>query len=662
MSRSSRWNWERHTFAKIRGEEPHARDASPTQTDADTRSAPEPVDPMNADMDMKRSSSSMRSVSTPMAGSVASRATSPGSTTSLNSFTDTSDLETETETETEDEVAHLNAREIQESRLPFLYPVPRSVADTVPTDRRDSAGLVSGCSTPRLSEHPEYARLAGSTISGGPISMRAMPTKRPSLPQAGSPGSYRTVHRSPAPVKNLHDNRLRANMTFRDTGLLSRGSVGGTDPVAHSPTSDPARSPLRMTNTSPHTSAPPTPSLIALSRRGSLMAGQPTMWMTSNAPTPLASRPGSGHVSPVLSRTPSVFYSPYAADASRDTGSWISRPPSPIFEGAVAEGTSSTQEYVPLWKRRATAPLQLVAGHRTSLAPNDALHANLEDLDIGSPKSPFIMSDPLNLLQHVSQSLNALNRGSLSRRSSRLPPLHVDWSPTVSSFFSKPAPKDGEEELPSYVCTAHIEGFLPRKMELDAPHKPAADRAWTTYYFVLHGTQIHVYNTDISRLYTPGCSLARFWELMPATTVHVHPKNQAEGAAQAEQRAGDAPHAIEQALKQHHVHTYMLLNGECGLATDYTKREHVIRVRLERQQFLLQLRNDAHVVDWIEALHAGINVCTDLDERPMPKFHTLPRRRRRRRGSEAVALHPEPSPRSEHYASRSPAPMVPTAS
>ena len=84
--------------------------------------------------------------------------------------------------------------------------------------------------------------------------------------------------------------------------------------------------------------------------------------------------------------------------------------------------------------------------------------------------------------------------------------------------------------------------------------------------------------------------------------------------------------------------SYSLQWGECGFAADYTKRRHVIRVRAEGEQFLLQTRNDFHLVEWIEALQAAINVSLDLDGRPMPKFATLPRRRRRRRGSEAIAL------------------------
>lgn len=77
------------------------------------------------------------------------------------------------------------------------------------------------------------------------------------------------------------------------------------------------------------------------------------------------------------------------------------------------------------------------------------------------------------------------------------------------------------------------------------------------------------------------------------------------------------------------VATYSLHRAESGLAADYTKRQNVVRVRLDGEQFLIQCLNRRHVVQWIEALQASANVTFDLDERPMPKFITLPRRRRR---------------------------------
>jgi hypothetical protein len=96
------------------------------------------------------------------------------------------------------------------------------------------------------------------------------------------------------------------------------------------------------------------------------------------------------------------------------------------------------------------------------------------------------------------------------------------------------------------------------------------------------------------------------------------------------------------------VRNYTLQSAESGLAADYLKRRHVVRVRAEGEQFLLQTRSDRHVVDWIEALQAATNVSMDLESRAMPKFITLPRRRRRRRrNADGTTLSPEEQERRD---------------
>jgi len=52
--------------------------------------------------------------------------------------------------------------------------------------------------------------------------------------------------------------------------------------------------------------------------------------------------------------------------------------------------------------------------------------------------------------------------------------------------------------------------------------------------------------------------------------------------------------------EQYLLHSYALHNAESGLGTDYVKRQNVIRIRMEGQQFLLQARDVASVVDWVE--------------------------------------------------------------
>ncbi|CAK5275748.1 unnamed protein product [Mycena citricolor] len=90
------------------------------------------------------------------------------------------------------------------------------------------------------------------------------------------------------------------------------------------------------------------------------------------------------------------------------------------------------------------------------------------------------------------------------------------------------------------------------------------------------------------------------------------------------------------------IRAYTLQNAESGLANDYLKRKHVIRVRMEGEQFLLQARDVADVVDWIEAFHSASNIALDLDERVMPKGPMFPRRRRRRQNGQRAAANALP--------------------
>jgi len=95
---------------------------------------------------------------------------------------------------------------------------------------------------------------------------------------------------------------------------------------------------------------------------------------------------------------------------------------------------------------------------------------------------------------------------------------------------------------------------------------------------------------------------------------------------------------VPQPQPQDLLHTYALHNSESGLGSDYVKRQNVIRIRMEGQQFLLQARDVASVVDWIEGFQAAANVALDLDVRPMPKGPLFPRRRRRRHRAQVAAV------------------------
>lgn len=75
--------------------------------------------------------------------------------------------------------------------------------------------------------------------------------------------------------------------------------------------------------------------------------------------------------------------------------------------------------------------------------------------------------------------------------------------------------------------------------------------------------------------------------------------------------------------------TVTMQHADAGAAADYTKRKHVIRLRTLGPQLLLRANDHSHLVSWVEQLQSSTNISLSLDERPMPRFITLPRRQRR---------------------------------
>jgi hypothetical protein len=68
-----------------------------------------------------------------------------------------------------------------------------------------------------------------------------------------------------------------------------------------------------------------------------------------------------------------------------------------------------------------------------------------------------------------------------------------------------------------------------------------------------------------------------------------------------------------------------VVGAESGLAADYLKRKHVVRVRAEGEQFLIQAKDDRAVIDWIEAVSCGRDLFDDFQL--TPAYHSCKRPR-----------------------------------
>ncbi|OJD35358.1 ph domain-containing protein [Diplodia corticola] len=203
----------------------------------------------------------------------------------------------------------------------------------------------------------------------------------------------------------------------------------------------------------------------------------------------------------------------------------------------------------------------------------------------------------------------------------------------------QPAEKCSNEALPSYSCSVLFEGPLGIKTEcINFFDKPCPkERQWQDVYAILRGTQLNIYRLK--------------------TTLFSKSKKPAPGKL---------------------LRTYSLQHAELGLALDFKKtdlvpksplaklvplnsrqavyqtdphlfwpiREHVMRLRLEADQFLLCAAEQEGMLDWIENLCAAVDISPPLEDRSEPRYRSLPRRGRRQRQldgrptrQEAIDLH-----------------------
>ena len=157
---------------------------------------------------------------------------------------------------------------------------------------------------------------------------------------------------------------------------------------------------------------------------------------------------------------------------------------------------------------------------------------------------------------------------------------------------------------------------MPRKMEFKSPGVQAKDRAWKRQYIILHGTMIRIYKADPHVVPVPadadfldhdamvdgagavgagpsapvGSDATRRRHSGGVKPLHFHEGQYGETVTTGASRLRQA--AMSQLPTTHNaaVRVYSLQNAESGLAADYLKRKHVVRVRAEGEQFLLAVR------------------------------------------------------------------------
>lgn len=167
------------------------------------------------------------------------------------------------------------------------------------------------------------------------------------------------------------------------------------------------------------------------------------------------------------------------------------------------------------------------------------------------------------------------------------PPSYYDSVERLRGM--KPIYSDQEEEdqekLPSYSCTVEKKGYIVKKNELTS-HRRANDRSWKKHYIHLCGTLIKVYKSE------------------PADIKYATP-----------------------------LQEFSMDNANISLATNYSKRRNVIRIKFSNgYQCLIQTSNRDECMKWVESLQTAVNISSTIDDRKMPQFVTAPNRRRRSYG------------------------------
>lgn len=245
--------------------------------------------------------------------------------------------------------------------------------------------------------------------------------------------------------------------------------------------------------------------------------------------------------------------------------------------GMINQQTSESTDSASLHSPIFTPPRSLSVSSRSSIEPYEPLSPDI-------PTPPYDeASGQIYRLRHV-PSLESLDDRAVEN-DYLPPPRH----PIL------PKPEEGHESLPDYTCSVFRSAIVNRKVECVYPGLPAKKREWVKVCCIILGTVLRVY------------------------LIHSD---------------GMLPNAIS---LDHPYREYTLQYAEAGIASDYVKRKYVLRVRAEGEQFLMQCPNEEERDAWVESVQAGSSIALALEDRNMPKYVTLPRRRRGRYLSSSVS-------------------------
>lgn len=170
----------------------------------------------------------------------------------------------------------------------------------------------------------------------------------------------------------------------------------------------------------------------------------------------------------------------------------------------------------------------------------------------------------------------------------------------------QPREEEGREILPPYSSDISLENVFTRKMELEGAVRKATDKNWNRVFATLQGT------------------LLTFYKYKTTGVFGTRPEF-----------LDDCPDLPVEGKKGEVIRSYNLHSADAGIAADYTKyvsycrsfdyqltslvrKNHVIRIRAESDQFIISCQRIETFVHWLHALSAAIDLALPLDERELP--------------------------------------------
>lgn len=205
-----------------------------------------------------------------------------------------------------------------------------------------------------------------------------------------------------------------------------------------------------------------------------------------------------------------------------------------------------------------------------------------------------------------------------------LSPSYNDLPPGGCPKFPVYDSHDVADSLPLYSPAVYKVGCVCRKVEWLSPYELANSRSWKTVVIEINSTQLNFYSIPSNlELY-----LLHF-ECMKRSPM-VSDFVDYNSSVTTDQDYQFYKCIRNLSIFKNPIRSYSLQHCKIGLAVDYKKRTNVLRVRAETEQMLLHFNNANDLINWNLAINIGKDLSLDINDRELPKYRTVPRRRRNR--------------------------------